>query len=168
MSVSSVGLPPVGPYGPTALPAAPVDQGQAAPTTWGGDSYGTQAAPYGAAPAPYATAPSVDSYATTGMPADPNAMVPYATAPGVDSYATSTGYPPETGAPLEAQNAAPAGGILGGIGLGRLLSWAGGAFAAFKWVLPMLGKSPAGWAVAAVVGGGAFAGNWLYGKLTGK
>lgn len=166
MSVSTVGLPTSGAYAPLPLPPAPsggLDSGSA---SWGSDSFSTQA------PAPYA-APSVDSYATTGLPADPNAVGQYSNQ-GVDSYATNA-LPADPGAMapygdpgLQAQNAQPAGGILGGIGLGRLASWGAGAFAAFKWVLPMLGKSPAGWMVAGVIGGGAFVGNWLYSKLTGK
>jgi hypothetical protein len=59
----------------------------------------------------------------------------------------------------------------GGISIGRALSWGLGGFASFKWVLPLFraaaNGNPAWWVVAGVVGAGAFAGNWIYNKLTG-
>lgn len=65
----------------------------------------------------------------------------------------------------------PAGGTVapqaGGLSLGRMAAWAGGALAAGKFVLPMLGRSPGGVVIAGVLGAGAFAGNWIYKKLTG-
>ena len=42
-----------------------------------------------------------------------------------------------------------------------------GAFGAWKWLAPALNMTR-GWGLGAVVAGGALAGNWLYGKLTGK
>lgn len=80
---------------------------------------------------------------------------------GYDQYGSTPGAYPSTGY-------APAPTAGGGLNLGRIAAWAAGGFAAFKWVLPALGRTPAGWMVAGVVGAGAFAGNWLYNKLTGK
>lgn len=50
--------------------------------------------------------------------------------------------------------------------LGRLASWAGGAFGAFR-LSGALGFNPAGWALAGVLAGGAFIGNKLYDAVTG-
>jgi hypothetical protein len=65
----------------------------------------------------------------------------------------------------------PAGGTVapqsGGLGLGRLASWAGGAFGAWKLAAPLLGRSPGGLVIGGILGAGAFAGNWVYNKLTG-
>lgn len=69
-----------------------------------------------------------------------------------------------------AQYTVPSGGAAaagGGLSLGRLASWAGGAFAAWKYVLPMISRSPGGMLVAGVAGAGALAGNFIYNKLTG-
>ena len=70
-----------------------------------------------------------------------------------------------------AYTTAPSGGapsaLAGGLSLGRLASWAGGAFASWKYVLPLIGRHPGGLLIAGVLGAGAFAGNWVYNKLTG-
>lgn len=50
---------------------------------------------------------------------------------------------------------------------GRYLAWGAGAFGAWKWVAPMINMTR-GWGLGAVVAGGAFAGNWIYNKLTGR
>jgi hypothetical protein len=59
---------------------------------------------------------------------------------------------------------APSGGGLGGGNTMKYASWAGGAFGAWK----LLGQSMRGWPLAGVIAGGAFAGGWLYHKLTGR
>lgn len=71
-------------------------------------------------------------------------------------------------------NVAPAGGAYpsastgGGLSVGRLLSWAGGAFGGFR-LWGMLAKtSPQGWVLGGVLAGGAFVGNKLYNMLTGQ
>ena len=70
-----------------------------------------------------------------------------------------------------AYTAAPTGGAVttqsGEVSLGRLASWAGGAWASWKYVLPMIGRQPGGLLIAGVLGAGAYAGNWLYNKVTG-
>lgn len=50
---------------------------------------------------------------------------------------------------------------------GRYVAWGAGAFGAWKWLAPALNMTR-GWGLGAIVAGGALAGNWLYGKLTGK
>lgn len=58
------------------------------------------------------------------------------------------------------------------IGIGRMVAWGAGAFASFKWVLPLFraaaNGNPAWWVVAGVAGAGAFVGNWVYNKLTAQ
>lgn len=50
---------------------------------------------------------------------------------------------------------------------GRYLAWGAGAFSAWKWLAPAINMTR-GWGLGAVVAGGAFAGNWIYNKLTGR
>ena len=61
-------------------------------------------------------------------------------------------------APVQAQS--------GGLTWPRMLAWAGGALAAGKLILPHLG-SPGGLVTALVIGGGAFAGEKVYGAVKG-
>ena len=49
----------------------------------------------------------------------------------------------------------------------KYAAWGGGALGAFA-LARQTGMNPAGWALAAVAGAGAFAGNWIYKKLTGQ
>lgn len=60
-----------------------------------------------------------------------------------------------------------AGQALGGSNVAKYAAWGGGAFAAWKYGLRFF-RNPSMLVVAGVVGAGAFAGNFLYKKLTGK
>lgn len=54
-----------------------------------------------------------------------------------------------------------------GLSLGKLAAWAGGAIG-FRSLWNNVFRDPRGWGLVAVLGAGAFAGNWLYNKLTGR
>ena len=54
-----------------------------------------------------------------------------------------------------------------GANTGKYIAWGAGAFGAWKWLAPALNMTR-GWGLGAVLAGGAFAGNWIYNKLTGR
>ncbi|MDB5095743.1 MAG: hypothetical protein JWM80_164 [Cyanobacteria bacterium RYN_339] len=105
---------------------------------------------------------AVGNYGTNRPGANSALTQPYAAAGqpsgglGYDQYQSSAVQPAATS----------------GISIGRALSWAAGGFATFKWVLPLFraaaNGNPAWWLTAGVLGAGALAGNWIYGKLTGS
>lgn len=51
--------------------------------------------------------------------------------------------------------------------VGKMVSWAGGALGA-RALFNNFFRNPRGWGLVAVLGVGAFAGNWLYNKFTGR
>ena len=54
-----------------------------------------------------------------------------------------------------------------GITTGKMISWAAGAFS-MRALWDNFFRNPRGWGLVAVLGAGAYAGNWLYNKFTGR
>lgn len=54
-----------------------------------------------------------------------------------------------------------------GLPIGKMVAWAGGALGA-RSLFNNFFRNPRGFGLLAVLGVGAFAGNWVYNKLTGR